>query len=1409
MYLLPIIPLCVIFCVGAALSIPVQENEKFLENPRYLNYDELTNLFKKLETENPGLVKLHTIGRSVKNRELWALEINSNVNNRTLLTPMFKYVANMHGDEAIGRQLMVYLAEYLIYNYGKVDRVTRLVNSTDIYLMPSMNPDGYENSEEGQCESKDRYVGRENENHVDLNRDFPDQFEPQRAGTLLSGRQPETIALMTWIISRPFVLSGNLHGGAVVASYPFDDTSAHRTCCVESRSPDHDLFKKLALTYAENHPLMKKGDTCSTEKFDKGITNGAFWYEVKGGMQDFNYIHSNCFEVTFELSCCKFPFASELPQEWRNNKEPLLTFIGAAHWGVKGVVRTEEGDAVLDGDVVVVGVGHNVTTSNRGEYWRMLLPGKYEMYATAYGFLPSERVSVEVQEGKTTIQNFTLKHEPVEQGNYKNLRSVDSETYDQYGFVMSDNSIFKHHNYTALTKYLQFYHTMYPNITKLHSIGKSVQGRDLWVFVISNTPNEHVSGKPEFKYIANMHGNEVVGREMLLYLIKYLCERYGIDDKVTNLINNTRIHLLPSMNPDGYEISTEGDASSLIGRNNANNYDLNRNFPDQYGTNKYNEVIQPETQAVMDWTLSEPFVLSANLHNGALVANYPFDDTANGSTIENLSPDDAVFKYLAHVYANAHRSMHSGVACPMFPKEHFEGGITNGAKWYSVTGGMQDWNYLVAGCMSLTIEIGCFKFPYAKDLPQYWLDNREALVTYIEQVHKGVSGFVVSTIGRPIQNAEIIVEGIKHAVRSAKHGDYWRILLPGTYNITVAARGYESYTSNVTVPESGYVQYNVTLMKDDPLHWASAYDFGIGENQYHPKYHTNQEIYSKMAYLENKYPNAASFKSGEDYISMAVHSLIITDQAVVDDDKKFHIAVIGNLFATQPIGREIGIYLARHLLEGYHIGDYKIVKILKNTVVHLIPVIDKAFEQIWGDYDKEVLGNVKPDKYLCNNISADFKQVGEQLVTSRVSNHQDTKSVANALKHLLLEQKFDFILNIEGGSSGVLYPNTKDQIQLYKKIAEGYLSALKYPRVCNGPTKGTDELLTEYLYREYNAPMLTAKVSCCEYPAIANIPFIWRDTLDAMMKVISTTLTGVEGVVQNALGEPMLNATVRITGMEQQYDVTKRLAHFKILLLPGEYVLEVVCHNYQSKVLHVKLEEEKILSLKVVLQRGEEEVYRGTVVHLTHEQAAVTDGTMREPFKGSITTGIKGYVKDYSDHPVPNAKITILENNYTTFSESNGKYGIPLMPGNYTLDITASGYHRDVKLVELNAVHTFPKVVIVKLKRDQNYFGVPRLPFVLLTGFICASIFGLGLFCYVACKRRRVKYDPLSQYSFYEDFKDLDESKEKELFRTPLQKKPLMRPYYDDDDDEDENIDYPADDGTSSSDEEIVLLKSN
>lgn len=141
-----ILLVCVILNLTISLNASSTEYEGFLGNPRYLNYEELTNLFKKFIKEFPNLVRLHSIGKSVRGRNLWAIEIHSKVPNRTLLTPMFKYVANMHGDETLGRQLMIYLVQYLLYNYGKNDRVTKLVDTIDVFIMPSLNPDGYENS---------------------------------------------------------------------------------------------------------------------------------------------------------------------------------------------------------------------------------------------------------------------------------------------------------------------------------------------------------------------------------------------------------------------------------------------------------------------------------------------------------------------------------------------------------------------------------------------------------------------------------------------------------------------------------------------------------------------------------------------------------------------------------------------------------------------------------------------------------------------------------------------------------------------------------------------------------------------------------------------------------------------------------------------------------------------------------------------------------------------------------------------------------------------------------------------------------------------------------------------------------------------------------------------------------------
>ena len=344
-----------------------------------------------------------------------------------------------------------------------------------------------------------------------------------------------------------------------------------------------------------------------------------------------------------------------------------------------------------------------------------------------------------------------------------------------------------------------------PGICKVVDIGQAHSGeRSLLFLKISDNVNTE-EDEPEFKYISTMHGNEPIGTDLMLKLINYLVDNYATDSRVTNLVNNMEIWIMPLMNPDGYENSSRRNLQ--YDEDHPQGYDLNRNFPERTGDN-VNTLVNidgnprpTEVQRIMSWAFDHSSVLSANFHTGAVVANYPYDSKMVGDAGDAdhaETPDDDLFIQLALTYAsNSTRMSEHGLT---------DSGIINGYDWYLITGGMQDWNYVWMGCMEITIELSNDFAPSFSLMGDYWNDNRESLLAYMEWALRGVRGIVTDkNTGQPI-SATITVNGSDFQVYTDPDvGDYHRILLPSDqpYTLTISADGYETQVISGVIVQEG------------------------------------------------------------------------------------------------------------------------------------------------------------------------------------------------------------------------------------------------------------------------------------------------------------------------------------------------------------------------------------------------------------------------------------------------------------------------------------------------------------------------------------------------------------------------------------------------------------------------------
>ncbi|WP_227869874.1 M14 family metallopeptidase [Streptomyces otsuchiensis] len=288
--------------------------------------------------------------------------------------------------------------------------------------------------------------------------------------------------------------------------------------------------------------------------------------------------------------------------------------------------------------------------------------------------------------------------------------------------------------------------TQYPDLVSTEVIGTSHEGRDIVAVKVSSEAAVD-RDKPEVLFTHNMHGREHLTTEMALYTLAELTSGYGTDTRVTELLDERELWIIPIVNPDGkahdmdsgqfrmWRKNREPDSgSSAIGT------DLNRNFAHQWGccggssTNPGSETYRghgpesaKETQVIADFVRGrvvdgeQQITAHIDFHTYSELILWPYgytyDDTAPGLTQDDRDAFAAVGEAMAD--SNGYRPQQS-------------------SDLYVTDGSVNDWMWADQGIFSYTFEMyprsasGGGFYPPGSVIDRETSRNREAVLILME-----------------------------------------------------------------------------------------------------------------------------------------------------------------------------------------------------------------------------------------------------------------------------------------------------------------------------------------------------------------------------------------------------------------------------------------------------------------------------------------------------------------------------------------------------------------------------------------------------------------------------------------------------------------------------------------------------
>ncbi len=302
------------------------------EDSRFHNYERLTRELRSLQSQNPNLVSLVSIGKTLEGRDIWALHFNTSkdaLNQNVSNKPGIVYMGNHHAREHLSLEVPLLFAKYLVEHQRDLE-ISQLLEIRDIWILPMINPDGAEFDVSTGAYKWWRKNRRENGDGtfgVDLNRNYSYEWgtggaDPDTSSETYLGptpfSEPETQAVRDFIrahLNLKVLLS--FHTFSELILYPWGYTYDGI-----SKTKDLEAYKKMATTMAQwNHYTPEQSSAL---------------YIASGDTTDWSYGELGIFSFTFELSPSGmhgggfYPGQKVIDKVFKDNLQPCLYLLRVA-----------------------------------------------------------------------------------------------------------------------------------------------------------------------------------------------------------------------------------------------------------------------------------------------------------------------------------------------------------------------------------------------------------------------------------------------------------------------------------------------------------------------------------------------------------------------------------------------------------------------------------------------------------------------------------------------------------------------------------------------------------------------------------------------------------------------------------------------------------------------------------------------------------------------------------------------------------------------------------------------------------------------------------------------------------------------------------------------------------------------